>query len=86
MQTRVCNNNGVCSCRKYDAENFLVCCSSISRSLEEPHLSEVILETVNKAPIILMVNNAKYFYSIFDATNKFVIGIKYMYNYCTLYL
>lgn len=33
----------------------LVCCSSISRSLEEPHLSEVILETVNKAPIILMV-------------------------------
>lgn len=54
MQTRVCNNNGVCSCRNDDAEKNLVCCSSISRSLE-PHLSEVILETVNKAPIILMV-------------------------------
>lgn len=52
MQTRVCNNNGVCSCRNDDAEKNLVCCSSISRSLEEPHLSEVILETVNKAPII----------------------------------
>lgn len=46
MQTRVCNNNGVCSCRNDDAEKNLVCCSSISRSLEE---------TVNKAPIILMV-------------------------------
>lgn len=55
MQTRVCNNNGVCSCRNDDAEKNLVCCSSISRSREEPHLSEVILETVNKAPIILMV-------------------------------
>lgn len=85
MQTRVCNNNGVCSCRNDDAEKNLVCCSSISRSLEEPHLSEVILETVNKAPIIWMVM-LNIFYSIFDATHKFVIGIKYMYNYCTLYL
>lgn len=85
MQTRVCNNNGVCSCRNDDAEKNLVCCSSISRSLEEPHLSEVILETVNKAPIILMVM-LNIFTVFFNVTHKFVIGIKYMYNYCTLYL